>query len=199
MAFVNSVFPNPGLLHGLKKSWNLPTTIVGNSVIETRLQKLQHFRSAWVWPARAMTAEKRNTLFNFIVNTMDFSKNSVLFKDPAGSKWDNTTLSYDSSNLFKLTTRGSADKHPVFHIGDDVVVKVDGVAATFTKSIVNGVPYVAVTGATSSSVVTISGTFYYAVRLDQGSLSYSMDHLNMDNSDFGGLVGDVALIEVFEY
>ena len=198
MAFVNTLFPNPALLHGVNKTWGRPVTIVGNSAIESRLQKLQHFRSRWNWPARAMTAEKRDLVFNCITDTMQFAKNSVKFKDPLGSKWTLAPLQWSSSNLFKLTTRGT-DTHPVFHLGSDVSVLLNGVSAAYTKVITDGVPYIAVTGASSGSSVTISGTFYYAVRLDQAAIDYSMDVLNSDNSDFGGMVGDVSLIEVFEY
>lgn len=199
MAFVDSVFPNPGLIHGIEKNFVRPTTVVGNSVIESRIQKLQHYRTAWNWPARLMPVAKRDTVFNYVIDTMGFSKNSVKFKDPLGSKWTNTVLQYGgSSNLFKLTVRGS-DDHPIFHYDTDVVVKLDGVVATFSRTIQNKVPYIAVTGATSSSVVTISGTFFYAVRLDQAQLEYSAQALNSDNSDMGGMVGDISLIEVFEY
>lgn len=200
MAFVNATFPNPGLIHGIEKTLGRPTTIVGNSAIESRLQKLQHYRSRWNWPSRGMEVSKRDTVFNFITDTMGFSKNSVKFKDPLGSKWNNTLLAYGgSSNLFKLTVRGGTDSHPVFHIDGDVTVTVNGSPAGFTKSIVNGVPYLAVTGATGASVVRVSGTFYYAVRLDQASVEYTNEYLTVSNLDAGGIVGDISLIEVFEY
>lgn len=200
MAFVNATFPNPGLIHGIEKTLARPTTIVGNSAIESRLQKLQHYRSRWNWPSRGMEVSKRDTVFNFVTDTMGFSKNSVKFKDPLGSKWNNTALAYGgSSNLFKLTVRGGTDSHPVFHIDADVTVTVDGSPAGFTKSIVNGVPYLAVTGATGASVVRVSGTFYYAVRLDQATIEYTNEYLTLGNLDAGGIVGDISLIEVFEY
>lgn len=199
MAFINAVFPNPRLIHGIERNFIRPVPVVGNGVIESRIQKLKHYRTQWIWPARSMTKERRDEVFNFIMDSMEFGKNSVKFKDPLGSKWNLAQLQYaGSSNLFKLTVRGT-DDHPVFHLDSDVSVLLNGSPAAFTKQMVNGVPCIAVVGANAASSVTISGSFFYAVRLNQSTLSYSAEALNYDNSDFGGAVGDIELLEVFEY
>jgi hypothetical protein len=106
-----------------------------------------------------------------------------------------------SGNYFYLTTRGTADTHPVFHIGSDVVVSnSSNVSVSFTKTLLNGKPVISVPGYTSG--VTITGTFYYAVRFDQARMDWSIEVLtpgDVNNTPYGDNIGDLALLEVFEY
>jgi hypothetical protein len=198
MAFVNALFPNPRLLHDLRKTVALPTTIVGNSSVEYRIRKLANYRSAWVWPSRSLLVADSEAIQQFYTETAQFSLNSFKFQDPTLCKWTLTPLTYSGSgNNFYLTTRGTQDTHPVFHLGGDVVVKVGATTTAFTKVIVNGVPMVNVPGATSN--VNITGTFYHAARFDQAEMERTLAALNTDNSARADVLGDVSLIEVFEY
>lgn len=197
--FVNQLFPNPKLIHGLQKSYTSPVMIVGNTQVEYRIKKLANYRTAWTWPARLMLQSDRIAISAFYTDVAAFSLNSFLFKDPGGSKWDLTPLTYTGTgNYFYLTTRGNQDTHPVFHLGGDVVVRdSSGTVLTYTFSVVNGQPVISVPGYTSG--INISGTFYHAVRFDQSKMNWSMEALAADNSGYVDNLGDINLIEVFEY
>lgn len=199
MSFVDTLFPNPKLIHGLEKSVSNPVLVVGNSQVEYRVKKLANYRTSWKWPARGMLSSDRKTLATFYTEIAAFSLNSFKFKDPDGSNWNLTPLLYTgTSNLFYLTTGGTANTHPVFHLGPDVIVKnSSGTSVSFTQQITNGVPMINVPGYTSG--LTISGTFYHAVRFDQATMNWSMELLASDNTAYGDNVGDISLIEVFEY
>lgn len=200
MAFVNQIFPNPRLIHDVQISTGRPTTIVGNSVREFRLTKLRNYRKSWVWPSRAMLTVDRKIIEAFIQDVAVYSQNSFKFRAPDAKKWNNTTLGYAGSlNYFKLTERGGADTHPIFHLDSDVVVKLNGVNAAYTLKLLNGVPTIAVSGATAGSVVTITGGFFYAVRMNQADFSYGMSGLDVNNDAFVDTIGDLSLLEVFEY
>lgn len=197
--FVNQLFPNPKLIHGLQKSYESSVLIVGNTQVEYRIKKLANYRTAWTWPARMMLQSDRIAISSFYTDVAAFSLNSFLFKDPGGSSWNLTPLAYTGvSNYFYLTTRGTSDTHPVFHLGSDVVVRnSSGTPVSYTFSVVNGQPVIAVPGYTSG--ITITGTFYFAVRFDQPKMNWSMEVLASDNTGYGDNLGDISLIEVFEY
>jgi hypothetical protein len=202
MAFVNQLFPSPRLIHGLQKALQSPVLVIGNNQIEYRLKKLANYRTSWTWPARGMLTTDRQAISNFYTDVAAFSLNSFKFQDPDGSKWSSTPLTYaGSGNYFYLTTRGTADTHPVFHIGSDVVVSnSSNVSVSFTKTLLNGKPVISVPGYTSG--VTITGTFYYAVRFDQARMDWSIEVLtpgDVNNTPYGDNIGDLALLEVFEY
>lgn len=200
MAFVDTLFPTSSLrlVHGFQKSIANPTTVVGNAASEYRIKKLRHYRTAWRYPARLLSSSDRRTLSNFCTDVAMFGLNSFKFLDPDIRPWADTPLAYaGSGNLFYLTTRGTGDAHPIFHLAPGVVVKAGGTPTSFTKTIVNGVPYVNVPGATSG--VTISGSFYHAARFSQDELAWTMEVLDVDNRAYGDNLGDISLIEVFEY
>lgn len=200
MAFVDTLFPtgNLRLIHGFQKGIANPTTIVGNSAAEYRIKKLKHFRTTWRYPARLLSTTDRRAIANFYTDTAQFGLNSFKFLDPDIQKWNLTALQYSGSgNNFLLTTRGVGDSHPVFHLGPDVVVRVGTTTTPYTRVITDGVPMINVPGATSN--VNISGTFYYAARFAQDELAWTMEVLNTDNSAAGDNLGDISLIEVFEY
>ena len=202
MPFVNTLFPNPKLIHDMQVTLARPTTIVGNNVNEYRITKQRHMRHAWNWPSRAMLSSDRKVVEAFIRDTAQFGQNSFKFQDPASSYWNAVTLQYaGSSNYFKLTERGF-DDHPIFHLGPDVVVRNGGVLASYTQTVLNGVPVIAVPGASSGSLITIGGTFYYAARLDTATFEYSLtalDTYSRTNTPYADTIGDIPLIEVFEY
>lgn len=200
MAFVDTLFPSSSLrlIHGFQKSIANPTTVVGNSAYEYRVRKLRHYRTSWKYPARLLSSIDRKTVANFYTDVAQFGLNSFKFLDPDIQKWNLTPLQYTGAdNLFYLTARGTGDAHPIFHLGPDVVVKVGTANTTFTRVITNGVPMIHVPSATSG--VTISGTFYHAARFAQDELAWSMEVLSNDNSSAGDNLGDISLIEVFEY
>lgn len=200
MAFVNTLFPNPRLIHDLQVGFARPNTIVGNSFSEYRISKQRNHRNTWTWPSRAMLSTDRTAIENFIKDTAQFSQNSFKFQAPNSSRWTLTPLQWaGSANLFKLTERG-IDDHPVFHLHTNVSVAIGGVGAAFAaRSIYNGIPVIAVTGASAASAVTISGTFFYAVRLNQADFAFGMTALDVTNRPYADTIGDISLIEVFEY
>lgn len=80
MAFQNILFPNPKLLHGLKKEVIQQTKIISNGNTEFRLSKNDP-RRRWVWPSRAMSEADKNAIVNFM-KSVDFSLDSFRFYDP---------------------------------------------------------------------------------------------------------------------
>lgn len=199
MAFVDSLFPTSSLrlIHGFQKSIANPTTIVGNAASEYRIKRLKHYRTQWRYPARLLSSADRKVLANFLTDTAEFGLKSFKFKDPDNNQWLDTPLAHVNDHKFALTVRGAGDSHPIFHYGGDVVVKHNGTPVSATKSVVDGVPVITVPGATSN--VTISGTFYYAARFAQDELGWSLEVLDTNNNPAGDNLGDIALIEVFEY
>jgi hypothetical protein len=195
MAFVNALFPNLKLIHGLERNFNLPTTVVTNGGAEYRLNKLTNYRTTWKWPARLIRAEDRKAMALFYTDTAMGSLYSFKFKDPDLNTWTNTPLVYTgSSNNFFL--RSPLDTHPIFNLDADVAIKSGSTVVAHSVVVVNGVPCAHVAGYTSG--LTISGTFYFSARFDQGQLNWVMSALASDNTSLGDDIGDISLIEVFE-
>ena len=195
--FVNELFPNPRLIHNLERTISAETTIVTNGNLEYRLQKDTNYRTRWKWPARSMLSTDAQVLAAFIADKAKFEFNSFKFKDPYSSTWTNTELAAQGTgNRYKLTVRGTGDNHPVFHLGDDIVVKLNGTVSTYSTEVYNGVPCIVLP---SAGTVTISGTFYYAVRISNTDFSQVMAALTVTNGPLADTIGDIDLIEVFEY
>lgn len=195
--FVSDIFPNPRLIHNLERSMAAETTIVTNGNIEYRLQKDANYRIRWKWPARSMLSTDAQTIATFIADKAKFEFASFRFKDPYHHSWDNVQLAYQGTGTrYKVTARGATDNHPVFHLGDDVVVKLDNVVTTYSTEVYNGVPCIVVP---TAGTVTISGTFYYAARIANADFSQVMAALTNTNAPLADTIGDVDLIEVFEY
>lgn len=198
MAFVPTLFPNPRLIHDLQVRVSRPTTIVGNSTVESRISKLRHHRKQWIWPSRAMYSSDRRIIQEFMSDVAQFGLNSFLFRDPDRHTWNNVSLQWAGfADKFKLTERG-VDDHPIYHL-DEVTVRVAGVITAYSQQIYNGIPVIAVAGAGEGSAVTISGSYLYAARFDQSDISYGLTALAGDNSPLADTLGDIALIETFEY
>lgn len=80
MAFQNILFPNPKLIHGLKKEIIQGTKIISNGNTEYRLSKNDP-RRRWIWPSRAMSNTDKEAIVNF-VKSVDMSLDSFRFYDP---------------------------------------------------------------------------------------------------------------------
>ncbi len=205
MTFQNQLFPNPRLIHDTQVKKFKPVAITGNGAREQRIQKWRNYQGSWTWPSRAMLSVDRKIIENFIIDVADFGLNSFKFKDPAGSKWANTQLYYAGfdGNRFRVSPRGGYDMHPIYHLDADVVVRRNGTPTAFTLDRTSlGGPTILVTGAVSTDVITIGGTFYYAVRLDGADIGYGMtalDAFNGTNDPYADTISDITLIEVFEY
>jgi hypothetical protein len=197
MAFVDSIFPNPKLIHDLQRTVGASTTIIGNGNREYRIQKQQNYNTAWTWPSRAMSSADAQAIALFITETANFGFYSFKFKDPYYNTWTDTELAYTGTGTkYYLTLKGNADTHPIFHLGTDIVVKRNGVGTTYTKQIVNGVPMIEVP---ATGTITISGTFYFGTRLGGAEFSQSMTALTSSNGPAADTIGDIQLVEVFEY
>lgn len=197
MAFVDQLFPNPRLIHDLEVVVASPTLIVQNGNKEYRIRKQANYRYGWRWPERAMMSTDAQEIARFITEIANFSENSFRFKDPYYNYWSNVQLAYTGSGTrYYLTTRGVLDTHPVFHIGNDVIVTVDGSPVAFTKQIVDGQPVIQVP---TNGTVRITGTFFYAARINQADFTRTMSALTGTNGPLVDTIGDIDLIEVFEY
>lgn len=197
MAFVNSLFPNPRLIHDLERTIGASTTIVGNGNREYRIQKQANYNTAWRWPSRAMSAADAQAIADFYAEVANFGLYSFKFKDPYYNTWIETPLTYTGTGTkYYLTMKGTADTHPIFHLGGDIVVKRNGTVTTYTKIIENGVPVIEVP---ATGTITISGTFYFAVRFDQAEFMQVMSALSNTNTPLADTISDIKLVEVFEY
>lgn len=197
MAFVNQLFPNPKLIHDLERKIGASTTIIGNGNREYRLQKEANYRTRWKWPQRAMLSTDAQAISTFMSEVANFGLNSFKFKDPYLNSWLETPLLYTGTGTkYYLTSKGTSDTHPVYHLGGDIVVKRNGVVTTYTVVIENDVPMIEVPLA---GTITISGTFYFGARFDQADYSTVMSVLDTNNGPLADTIGDIALIEVFEY
>ena len=196
MAFVNVLFPNPKLIHGLQRSSNQPTTIVTNGAAEFRLNKLSNYRITWKWPSRLIKAEDRKAIAIFFSDTAQGGLYSFKFLDPDLNAWTGQSLVYTGSgNNFYL--KSPIDNHPIFHLDAGVQVRSGATPVSYTIKVLNGVPVVNVPGHTSG--LTITGTFYFAARFNQPDISWAMAALNSSNQSVGDELSDLSLIEVFEH
>lgn len=96
MAFVNELFPNPKLVHGLTKEIGQSTKIISNGNTEYRINK-SSARRRWTWSARAMSKDDRNEIITFIKNR-NFALDSFRFYCPIEKieyhvRFDNSALS----------------------------------------------------------------------------------------------------------
>ena len=199
MAFEDVLFPNPALVHGVRKEISKITNIITNGNAEFRINKMKHYRTMLSWPSRALSEADKEAMSDFIVNR-NFSLNSFKVKDPYYNTWNNTRLSYlGTGNLFLLTSKGIDDVHPIFHPDASCVVTVDGTPTAWTKQIIGGIPYINVAGTNGSSVVRITGTFYLSMRLNQATFSAESLALDSNNNISYANQGNIDLIEVFEY
>ena len=197
MAFVNQLFPNPRLIHDLQRTIGASTVINSNGNIEYRIQKEANYRTRWSWPSRTMLATDAQGIADFLAETASFGLYSFKFKDPYYNTWVETPLLYTGTGTkYYVTMKGSGDTHPIFHLGGDIVVKRNGVVTTYTFAVVNGVPMIEVP---STGTITISGTFYFAVRLENPQFSQTIAALTVSNSPYADTIGDISLVEVFEY
>lgn len=196
MAFVNSLFPNPKLVHDLQRAIAQPTTIVSNGSAEFRINKLANYRITWKWPSRLIKVEDRKAIATFYSDTAQGGLYSFKFKDPDLNAWNNTALVYTGSGT-KFYLKSPLDNHPIFHPDAGVLVKSAGTPVSYTVKVINGVPVVDVPGYTSG--LTITGTFYFAARFAQADLSWALAALNSSNESVGDNLGDIDLAEVFEH
>lgn len=196
MAFVNALFPNPKLIHGLQRSGAQPTTIVSNGSAEFRLNKLANYRITWKWPSRLIKAEDRKTIATFFSDTAQGGLYSFKFLDPDLNAWTGQSLVYTGTgNLFYL--KSPIDNHPIFHPDASVQVRNGATPVSYTVKVINGVPVVDVP--TFTSGLTIHGTFYFAARFNQPDISWSMAALDTSNRSVGDELSDLSLAEVFEH
>lgn len=197
MAFVNSLFPNPGLVHDLQRAIAQPTTIVSNGSAEFRINKLANYRITWKWPSRLIKVAARKAIATFYSDTAQGGLYSFKFKDPDLNAWPaGTALVYTGAgNLFYL--KSPIDNHPIFHPDATVLVKSAGTPVSYTVKVINGVPVVHVP--TYTSGLTIEGPFYFAARFAQADLSWALAALNSSNESVGDNLSDIDLAEVFEH
>lgn len=122
MAYQNILFPNPKLIHGLKKEHVKVTKIVSNGNIEYRISKQTNFRQRWTWPARVVLQTEINALLTFI-DQVDMAKDSFNFYCPVAkqtykARFENASFDF---SVDALTTGNDALAGT---IGDIVLIEV---------------------------------------------------------------------------
>lgn len=103
MAYQAILFPNPGLIHGLKKEIIQATTIVTNGNTEYRISKMANPRRRWTWQARAISNADKTAIVSF-ASTVDMALDSFRFYDPFDKieyhvRFDQASLSFTAEAM----------------------------------------------------------------------------------------------------
>jgi hypothetical protein len=216
MAFSDTVFPDPKLIHGIRKSISDPVSVVGNGTFEYRIKKTQFERYSWNLPTQNMLESTKETIRSFLAQR-SHGLDSFKFIDPAHSVLTDNILSHKSGSKWYLNLAydsSTPGTHPIFHPAKtgspenaDLTVSVNGGSplGTITAfAIEDGKPVITVAGTSGGETVRVSGTYYMAVRLDSslGWALAALDHANPTTSypDPNVVAADeIRLVEVFEY
>ena len=122
MAYQAILFPNPKLVHGLKKEIIQPSTIVTNGSVEYRILKMQNPRRRWVWQGRAMSNVDKEAIISF-ANSVDMALDSFRFYDPFDKveyhcRFDQASIS------FKAELMDSSDNITYVTLDDIALIQV---------------------------------------------------------------------------
>lgn len=122
MAYQNILFPNPKLIHGLKKEVAKQTKIISNGNIEYRLSKQNNFRQIWTWQGRAMSQADINTIVTF-ADTVDMAKDSFNFYCPF--KKQNYKVRFADASLTFVAEALDRSSNIIYsYIGDITLIEV---------------------------------------------------------------------------
>ncbi len=202
MAFQNVVFPVPLLIHGVKRTYTQSFLQIQNGNQVRRIQKQRFGFHEWELNEKAFNPNGLQEMLNFFT-ARKYGVYSFLFADPVDqSGYVNMALPYSSGNLFSLVKPGAdglATTHPIFHLDPSVTVTKNGLAASFTKTIIDNVPYISVSDAGAGDDVRISGKYYHAAYLNQASSMTTVAALDYNNKLSYGLMSALSIREVFEY
>lgn len=81
MAFEDILFPNPKLIHGLKRRFDWPCQIVSNGSSEYRITKQDSPRKIWIWQARSLSSIELREIYDFLI-ARKMATNSFRFLCP---------------------------------------------------------------------------------------------------------------------
>ena len=202
MSIDNVLFTNPKLIHGISKSSEIPTRVVGNGNTEYRMRTNAFERFIWEWPSATMTTEQIRELYKFW-NQRDGGLRGFKFQDPDYPNFVNAKLSSAGGSKWYLRIPFDSDTpgtHRVFNLtlGSTTCTK-NGTPATIASAQVEstGEPTITVTGSISTDTIRISGPCYLSVRFD-GSISWSISSLDQDNLPVISTYDTIRLYELFE-
>lgn len=122
MAYQNILFPNPKLIHGLKKEIAKQTKIISNGNIEFRLSKQENFRQIWTWQGRVMSQTDINAIVTF-ADTVDMAKDSFNFYCPF-KKQNYKVRFIDASLTFTAEAMDTSSTIIYSSIGDISLIEV---------------------------------------------------------------------------
>lgn len=200
MAYNNVEFPYYPTKHDIVKEVIDPVSIITNGNYEYRVKKQRWEKFKWTLPTQTMKADQRDAVRAFLLARQN-GLNSFKFQDPDIPSLTDALLSWNSGTLWNLNLpldANTAGTHPIFHPGS-LTVTVNGSPGTISSyNVTNGVPTITVTGTNSGSIVRVSGTIYFTVRLDS-SFSQAYSALDSNNKTVGLTVNEISLVEVFEY
>ena len=123
MTYVNELFPNPKLVHGLTKEIGASTKIISNGNTEYRIQKSTP-RRRWTWSSRAMSKADRDAIIAFARNRK-FALESFNFYCPIEKQ--TYKVRFDSSSLTSTVEAMDTNGNVIYlSVGDIVLVEVIG-------------------------------------------------------------------------
>ena len=201
MAFDNVTFPSVALVHDITRQTIDPVSIVGNGYKEYRVSRTKWERYIWTIPTRVLNSTKQSAIAKFL-SEREHSKDAFKFADPLNNTVTDMQLTFRSGTTWWLYcphqgTNTVNPRHPMFHPGT-LVLEVGGTPTAFTTTKTALGAYVTVTGTNSGSVVTISGDYAHAVRLDSIP-TFTAATLTETNAPYLFYSGDLVLSEVWEY
>lgn len=195
MAFLNVILPDIKLIHDVKKSSQLPVTILSNGTFEYRVKKVRFDRFTYSIPSHAVLNSDKLSLYQFY-STVNGSLYSFLFKD-VDNKWNGQRLTYAGSSKWYFTYPGNL-LHPLWHYDAYMTVLKNGSSASYTHGIVDNMAYLTISGSGSGDVITISsGTIYLCGRFESG-VTWSLSGLDENNLPYIVTFDELVIQEVYE-
>lgn len=201
MAFDNVVFPEIAC-RGVTKSEGIPMESIGNGTYQSRTTPVRWGQFSYSISSVGMSNETKQWVKSFI-RRRHYGLNSFKFVDPDHPILVDEPMAHSSGTDWKLylaefNETGSlvAGVHPIFHPGT-LIIKVNGVVAPYSFSVIGGEPILTIAGTTGFETVTVSGDYYIAVILGS-TLGWTISAL----AESGPAVVRSAaftLQEVFEY
>ena len=201
MAFDNVVFPVVPLIHDLQRTTIDPVQVFSNGTYEYRVRRQRQEKFSWAIPGQTMSNEQKESVRTFLQERLSGS-NTFPYIDPELSYMTDGLMTHYSGTqfYFNLPNGANAGTHPLFTSDfSSLTVTVDGglpIAPTSTGVVNNTIPVIDVPGTNAGSVVRVSGTVYFVVRLDS-AFNETILALDCTNTPTYHSVSPIRLMEVY--
>lgn len=196
MAFINEIFPNPKLIHGLQRTTSRPVKVLSNGNTEYRIRKNAFERYEWEYPSSTILPEDLIAISEFYALS-DGGLKSFKYQDPRLPDFNGTILTRKEAGKYYLRTNTG---HRIWHISSGMYCTINDEPTHYP--VVLGYidntrePYLQM-GGEVTDVVKLYGACYYTARFD-GEIQDTIEALDYNNLPIGYNYGSIKLVEVFE-